>query len=108
MGVVLRYYNWEAYYGTDGRCTAVFPFLEGLEASKAQRYKWGAYCGTNWRCAATTFSDKLYGLGVPEKCPFATNWCGKSPLQHSQGQKHVIQPKNSQELISQICHLNFN
>ena len=46
---------YKAYRGTNGRCAVAFPFLEGLEASKAQRYKWRAYCGTNWRCTASTF-----------------------------------------------------
>ena len=41
----------------------MFPFLQSLEASEAQRYEWGAYCGRNWRYREY-FSDKLYGLGV--------------------------------------------
>ena len=33
-------YKSEAYCSTDGRCTVGFPFLQSLEARKAQRYKW--------------------------------------------------------------------
>ena len=54
----------EAYCGTSGMCIAAFPFLQGLEASKAQRYKWGAYCGTNWRCTASTFQTSCTGWGA--------------------------------------------
>ena len=52
MGGVLRYKQ-EAYCRTNGRCTAGFAFLQGLEARKAERYKWGGsavqlevYCRT--------------------------------------------------------------
>ena len=58
MGSVLRY-SWEAYCGTHWRCIAAFPFLQGSEASKAQRCKWGAYCGTNWRCTAEFFRQAV-------------------------------------------------
>ena len=34
-----RRYKWEAYCGTNGRCTAAFPFFQSFEASEAQRYK---------------------------------------------------------------------
>ena len=40
---------------TNWRCIAAFPFLQGLEASKAQHYKWGLHCSTNWRCTAALF-----------------------------------------------------
>ena len=40
MGGVLRYKP-EAHCSTNWRCTEAFPFLQGLEASEAQRYKWG-------------------------------------------------------------------
>ena len=62
MGGVL-WYKWEAYCGTNRRCIAAFPFLQGLEASKAQRYKWEAYCGTNWRRIASTFQTSCTGWG---------------------------------------------
>ena len=51
------WYKWKAYCGTNRRRTAVqvggvlrrFPFLQSLEASKAQRYKWGAKTScTGW------------------------------------------------------------
>ena len=48
---------------TNWRCIASFPFLQSLEASKAQRYKWGSYCGTNWRCTASTFWTSCAGWG---------------------------------------------
>ena len=54
MGGVLPY-KWAAYCSTNGRCTAGFPFLKGLEARKGQRYKWGVYCRTNWGCTAVLF-----------------------------------------------------
>ena len=78
-------YKWEAYCTAkkrraavqNGRCTAGFPFLQGLEARKAQQYKWGVYCRTNWG-VLQYFSDELYGLGVP-KCFWRTgNRCRKS------------------------------
>ena len=50
-------------HSTDWRCTAAFPFLRSSEASKAQRYKWEAYCGTNWRCTASTFQTSCTGWG---------------------------------------------
>ena len=53
-----RWYKWEW-------CTAAFPFLRSLEASKAQRYKWGAYCSTNWRCTASPFQTSCTGWGFP-------------------------------------------
>ena len=53
MGGVLRC-KWEAYCGYKWEVYCGVSFLQGLEASKAQRYKWGAYCGTNWRCTAST------------------------------------------------------
>ena len=62
MGGVLRY-KWEAYCGTNGRCTAAFPFLQGLEASKAQRYKWGGVLRYKLEVYCQYFSDKLYGIG---------------------------------------------
>ena len=63
MGGVLRC-KWEAYCGTNGRCTAAFPYLQGLEASKAQRYKWGGGdCGINWKCTASTFQISCTGWG---------------------------------------------
>ena len=49
--------------GTNWRCIAVFPFLQSLEASKAQRYKWEAYCGTNWRSTASTSQTSCTGWG---------------------------------------------
>ena len=52
-----------AYCGTNWKCIAAFPFLQSLEASKAQRYKWGAYCGANWRCTARTFQTSDAGGG---------------------------------------------
>ena len=33
--------KWEVYCGINWRCAPAFPFLQGLEASEAQRYKWG-------------------------------------------------------------------
>ena len=71
MGGVLRY-KWEAYCGTNWRCTAAFPFLQSLEASKAQRYKWGAYCGTNWRCTASTFQTSCTRWGFLNSSHFWT------------------------------------
>ena len=62
MGGVLRC-GWRVYCSTNGRCTALFPFLQSLEASKAQRYKWGAYCGTHWGCAASAFRAGCAGWG---------------------------------------------
>ena len=64
MGGVLPY-KWEVYCSTNGRCTAGFPFLQGLEDRKVQRYKWGAYCRTNWRCTAV-LSPRPVGVEVSE------------------------------------------
>ena len=41
--------QWEASHGTNWRCTAAFPFVQGLEARKAQRYKWGSCRGRDFR-----------------------------------------------------------
>ena len=68
MGGVPQY-KWEAYCGTTWRCIASFPFLQGLEASEAQRYKWGGVLRYKLEVYCRYFSDKLYGLGVPEQCP---------------------------------------
>ena len=54
IGGVLQY-KWEVY-------CSVFPFVQGLEARKAQRYKWGAYCGTNWSCTAVLVRQAV-GVG---------------------------------------------
>ena len=79
MGGVLRY-KWEAYCGTNWRCTAAFPFLQGLEASKAQRYKWGAYCGTNWRCTAVLFRQvERFGL-VAQCCATPASVAATPPV----------------------------
>ena len=56
--IILRY-KWEAYCGTNGRCIATFPCLQGLEAGKAQRYKWGLLR----RCIASTFQTSCKGWG---------------------------------------------
>ena len=64
MGGVLPY-KWEAYFSTNGRCIAGFPFLRSLEARKVRRYKWGAYCRTKWRCTAVLFRQ-VVGVGVSE------------------------------------------
>ena len=68
MGGVLQY-KWEAYCSTNERCIAAFPFLQGLEASKAQCYKWGGVLRYKLEVYCQYFSDKLYGLGVPGQCP---------------------------------------
>ena len=47
----------------------MFPFLLNLEASKAQRYKWGGVLRCELEVYCQYFSDKLYGLGVPEQFP---------------------------------------
>ena len=61
MGGALPY-KWEAYCSTNGRCTVGLPFLQSLEARKAQRYKWGAYCRTNWRCTAVLSPRPVVGV----------------------------------------------
>ena len=58
--------KWEAYCGTNVRCTAAFPFLQSLEASEAQRYKRGGVLRCKLEVYRQYFSDKLYGLGVPK------------------------------------------
>ena len=67
MGGVLQY-KWEAYYSTNGRRIAGFPFLRSLEARKVRRYKWGPYCRTNWRCTAVLFRQ-VVGVGVSKTLP---------------------------------------
>ena len=70
-------YKWEAYCSTNWRRIAAFPFLESLEASKAQSYKCGEGGGATPRgvlryklkVCCSTFLDKLYALGVPKQCP---------------------------------------
>ena len=83
-GTPNRWYFLKSIAGTNGRRIAVqiggvlqyklgvycgFSLSPKPEASEAQRYKWGAHGGTNWRCTASTFSDKLHGLGVPKQSP---------------------------------------
>ena len=58
-------HKWEVYCSTNGRCIVGIPFLQSLEAWKAQRYKWGAYCRTNWRCTAV-LSSRPVGVGGSE------------------------------------------
>ena len=53
----------------NGRCTAGFPFLQSLAASKAQRYKWGGVLRYKLEVYRQYFSDTLYGLGVPRLHP---------------------------------------
>ena len=65
-----RWYKWEAYCGTNWRCTAAFPFLQGLEANRAQRHKWGVYCGANWRCTAVLVRQVVRVGGFPNSAHY--------------------------------------
>ena len=77
-GTPNHWYFLKSIAGTSGRHTAVqmggalryaFAFLQGIEASKAQRCKWGGRTAVQIRGVLQYFLDKLYGLWLPKQCP---------------------------------------
>ena len=79
MGGVLRY-KWEAYCGTNWRCIAAFPFLQGLEASEAQRYKWGGLLRYKLEVYCQYFSRQAVRVGGSWTAPNQFWRVGSTPI----------------------------
>ena len=100
-------YKKEAYCSTNWRCTAAFPFLQGLEASKAQHYKWG---GTAVQIGGVLqyVLDKLYGLRVPKLCPQKSSRRGEHAGAFLKAgpifQQPFPLPEGAQTLAGITCH----
>ena len=91
MGGVVRYKR-EVHCSASWRCTAAFPFHQGLEASETQRYRWGGVLWYKLEVYCQYFQTSCTGWGFLNSAQSTQRQIAQKDQQLKRRLEHLMLP----------------